>query len=339
MSILVCPYCGNNNLTKSDKGDYVYYCSCCNGDVDLMSNIFIDYSDNQRCLRAAYIQLQNGKLKNALVLLEKLEQLYPNDKSVQDLRNRYEEAYSEEYNSKKLIILKKKIELFENDLSFWKHENNYISEKKLKKALDLLEDAVNNGIECPDFRYKMWRILCDVRNGRAKLYNPNALSDHELYTLFLLAANVHDAEVRIQQEREERDKISNDWSRRIVKKLNISLIIGIGMFIMSVALFFSCSKGSNARTFFVITGLISIIIILFIVLYCKINNSKNETLKKFFIETYQNEKIIAEKQNKVEKTEEWYDKLNKEYSKLEGYYMGITFWKIPEYLRKRKQGS
>lgn len=337
MSILECPYCGNNKLTKSDKGDYVFYCSCCNGDVDFMSDILIDYSDKKRCWRAAYIQIQNGQLNKALILLKQLEKLYPNDKDVQDLRNRYEEAYSEECNNKKINNLKKRIALFEDDNSFWEHKNNYINEKKLKKALDLLEDAINNGIECPNFRYKMWRILCDVRNGRAMLYNSDVLSDHELYTLFLLAANVRDAEIRVMQEREERDKFFEEWSKRIEKKLNTSLLIGIGLFIISVALFFSSSKGSNARTFFVITGLVSIIIILFIVLYCKICNSKNETLKKLFIETYQNEKVIAEKHSKVKKTEEMYDKLNKLYSELESNYMGITFWKISEYLREKMQ--
>lgn len=324
MSILECPYCGNTQLTKTQNGEFVYHCSCCNGDIDYTTNASIDYNDKERCYRAAYIHLKNERLKKALLIIEQLEFVYPDDKSIIELRNKYNSAYEEEKYNNKINDLKDRITSFEKDKSFWEPDNQYINEAKLKKALDLLEASVNYNIECPSFRLYMWRILNDVRYGRLMLYNTEPQSDQDLYNLFSMAAIVHENEMKLSREQDENDKFETKWRKRIEKKLNITLSIGIGIILLSIALFFLCS-GSEARSFFIITGLIGLIVILFIVAYCQIQNSSQTLLKKLFIETYRNESIIKEKQNRIAKLKEACDEINKLYNKSVKQYMEITF--------------
>lgn len=338
MNNLKCPNCGGK-LDKSPRGEYIYTCQFCGIDVDIQQHLSVDLDSKKRFCKAAHTHIQNGNLRNAGIMLERLELEYPFDKEVQDLRKMYDAAYNEEqdrlkrereqreYDKKREDIIRQ-ISEFEQDVDFWQPNNeemashsNYVNLFKLKLAVSLLDKAEEYKIECQKFRALMWELLKNVQSGKL-VVGEVSLDENadKYYNMFIMASNINDYKAKI-----EKTKQAINWKKGIRKKFLITFVSCLFFSILAVVLY-----KEVLDDVFVLIGTIGIL--LFVLGFRYVKYPYN-ILKIILPQTNQQEefnKDIEELQGKIEETQA-------DFEKVESEYKEITFNKAAAWIEENKE--
>ncbi|WP_295069737.1 hypothetical protein [Ruminococcus sp.] len=351
MEEIKCPYCGNVQVNKSDKGKYVYHCPFCNGDFDLESHLSIENNNKDRYLKAAYTHIQNSNLGYALEMLNRLELEYPFDKEVQALRVMYNTALEKEqqriqaenevqaYLARKEAVINQ-ISALEKDDNFWSSDNGTIDKSKLISAFNLLDKAEEYELECPSFRAKMWSLYNDTKNGRRRLPNTEFSDVHRFYNLFCRITDIWDLQIEHSQTKKELKAAQKEWSNKITKSVNAALFGGIAILIISIVNIIFTIKSPNYTSDklspYIIIGSIGLLIILCVILYTIIYNSKSNFWSIFMFSRKKQKEFEDEFLNDLSEIEEEINENKNSSENLRSEYGRLTFDKTIIWMREHK---
>lgn len=351
MEEIKCPYCGNVQVNKSDKGKYVYHCPFCNGDFDLESHLSIENNNKDRYLKAAYTHIQNGNLGYALEMLNRLELEYPFDKEVQALRVMYNTALEKEqqriqaenevqaYLARKEAVINQ-ISALEKDDNFWSSDNGTIDKSKLISAFNLLDKAEEYELECPSFRAKMWSLYNDTKNGRRRLPNTEFSDEHRFYNLFCRVTDIWDLKVELSQTKKELKQTQTEWSKKITKNVNISLFAGLAIMIIAIVLIVTSKKSSNLNSdklsLFLAIGGLGFIMALGTILYTIAYNSRSKFWGFFMFDRKNQLSHEQDIKNDISEIEDELKENQTSSSDLSEEYGRLTFTKTIIWMREHK---
>ena len=242
-----CPNCGNNKMTKSDKGEYVYYCEWCGSEIDFANHTTIDW-DIDRLLKAAHTHLQEGDMGRAHEKINQLRLEFPYDPRVKKLIKMYDDACKKEQNeyhqkqeqndlSKKREDILRQIAELEKDTFFWKQNKEfngtYIDIIKLRNAILLLDKAEEYGIKCLTFRKSMWELFEDLQSRRLKIHEREPLENEGFYNMFGLVGFICDDEDELEDAKKDMISSKREW----LAEMRHRILFGAALWIIAIVLF------------------------------------------------------------------------------------------------------
>jgi hypothetical protein len=354
MNNLKCPNCGGK-LDKSPRGEYIYTCQFCGIDVDIQQHLSVDLDSKKRYCKAAYTHIQNGNLRNAEIMLERLELEYPFDKEVQDLRRMYDEEQDRlkrereqrEYDKKREDIINE-ITKIENDIKFWQTYGWYLG-SELDRAVELLDKSEEYEIDCLKFRAFMWSLFEDVRNGKLFLNlredkrNGYLTSDikeikpqgHKYYNMFIMANNLYGYKEMQKEIKQALIDSHNKWKNEIKKKIIRSFItcfvLAIVMFILS-----ETDKSQIIIDMIFVIGFFGILFFFLGLVYVLSYKSRNNIFRRILLETNQQEELESKFNKVIEGLQEKIEETQVDFEKVESEYKEITFNKAAAWIEENE---